>query len=63
MLGAFLIQVFLSDFRGLSGLIKCVMGIDLILSSVDNRNVPWHIWQLTPLLFILHTKGIVLYPK
>ena len=39
------------------------MCIDLILSSVDNRNVPWHIWQLTPLLFILHTKGIVLYPK
>ena len=39
------------------------MCIDLILSSVDNRNVPWHIWQLTPLLFILHTKGIDLYPS
>ena len=39
------------------------MCIALILSSVDNRNVPWHIWQLTPLLFILHTKGIDLYPS
>ena len=63
VLGAFLIQVFLSYFRGLYRLIKCVMCMALILSSVDNRNVPWHIWQLTPLLFILHTKGIDLYPS
>ena len=27
------------------------------LSSVDNRNLSWHVWQPTPLLFVFYSEG------